>query len=208
MHALALPPAETREWTQLDDERLAEVARQASGSPALGELLRRFSVPVGQLVRRLAARSGFQEADCMDAQQEAVFWTMEAIRQFRTDDLARTHGCRFRTFLHRVVTVRFIDYFRRQRRRERRIGLGGQLGDGAETPDGAHVERTGHEWREMRQCLDRELDRLGDNARQLWALLVQGVALRQAAVELRISYDAAKRQRRHLLARLRVAVAG
>jgi RNA polymerase sigma factor (sigma-70 family) len=192
----------------LADESLVELARQPAGAPALDELLRRFSAPTSRLVRRLTVRLGFQDADRLDAQQEAVFWTMEAIRQYRTDDPARTRGCRFRSFLHRVVTARFIDYFRRQRRRERRIGLGGQLGDGAAPPDDAHMEPTGDEWREMRQCLDRELDRLGDNAQQLWALLVQGVSLRQAAVEIGISYDTAKRQRRHLLARLRVAVAG
>jgi RNA polymerase sigma factor (sigma-70 family) len=211
MHVLAPPPeAPESIWhgAQLEDESLVEFARQPAGGPALDELLRRFSTPTGRLVRRLAIRSGFQDADCMDVQQEAVFWTMEAIRQFRTDDVARTHGCRFRTFLHRVVTVRFIDYLRRQRHRQRRVALAACVGDGASPPDGSRSELSGHEMSEVRQHLEQELDRLGDAAQQLWALLVRGVSLRQAAVELGVSYDTAKRQRRHLLARLRVAVAG
>ena len=203
MHVLApLPEAPAGIWqgAHLDDESLVESARQPGGGPALDELLRRFTASTGRLVNRLAVRSGFQHADCMDAQQEAVFWILEAIRQYRADDQARTRSCRFRSFLHRVVTVRFIDYFRRLRRDR-------QLGRPASAAAPSAADANGPELTDLRTCVDRELDRLGPGARFLWRLLAQGVALRQAATKLGISYDMAKRQRRDLLARLRVALA-
>ncbi|HKB05609.1 MAG TPA: sigma-70 family RNA polymerase sigma factor [Gemmataceae bacterium] len=203
-----VPPRDTSHWARLDDEQLVVLAGEPSGAPAQDELLRRCSALTARLVYRLAARSGLQEADRMDAEQEAVFWTLEAMRHYRPGSPARTSGCRFRTFLYRVVTVRFIDYFRRQRHRERRIGLAARLGDGAARQDDTRADFSGHEWSEVRQRLDRELDRLGNPAQQLWRLLAQGMSLRGAAVELGISYDTAKRRRRHLLARLRVVVVG
>jgi RNA polymerase sigma factor (sigma-70 family) len=178
-----------------------ELARLPAGTPAVHELLRRFSDPTSRLVGRLAVRLGLQDADRLDAQQEAVFWTLEAIRQYRTDDPARARRCRFRSFLYRVVTARFIDYFRRQRRRERPVGARTSAADKASgAPDAADVI-------DVHTCVEQELDRLGPRAKRLWGLLVDGVSLRRAADELGISYDKAKRERRHLLVQLRIALA-
>jgi hypothetical protein len=60
---------------------------------------------------------------------------------------------------------------------------------------------------ELRALLERELERLDPSARRLWDLLVRGEPLRRAAVALAVSYDAVKRQRRKLLARLKSSLA-
>jgi FixJ family two-component response regulator len=54
--------------------------------------------------------------------------------------------------------------------------------------------------------LQRELDRLGGRARELWDLLVRGMRLREIAAALDLSYDAVKRQRRKLIAHLRACL--
>ena len=56
---------------------------------------------------------------------------------------------------------------------------------------------------ELMARLHQELDRLGGLARELWDLLVRGMRLREVAAALDLSYDAAKRQRRKLIAHLR-----
>ena len=56
---------------------------------------------------------------------------------------------------------------------------------------------------ELRARLERELDRLDPRARRRWDLLARGESLRRVAAALSISYDAAKRPRRELLARLK-----
>lgn len=55
-------------------------------------------------------------------------------------------------------------------------------------------------------CLHQELDRLGGRARELWDLLVTGMRVREIAAARDLSYDAAKRQRRKLLAHLRACL--
>jgi FixJ family two-component response regulator len=59
---------------------------------------------------------------------------------------------------------------------------------------------------ELMARLHQELDRLGGRARELWDLLVRGVGLREVAAALDLSYDAAKRQRRKLVAHLRACL--
>jgi FixJ family two-component response regulator len=48
---------------------------------------------------------------------------------------------------------------------------------------------------ELMARLNRELDRLGGRARELWDLLLRGTRLREIAAALDLSYDSAKRQR-------------
>jgi DNA-binding CsgD family transcriptional regulator len=59
---------------------------------------------------------------------------------------------------------------------------------------------------ELMARLHQELDRLGGRAHELWDLLVRGMRLREIAAALGLSYDAAKRQRRRLIAYLRSRV--
>ena len=61
---------------------------------------------------------------------------------------------------------------------------------------------------EAQARLRQELGRLGAADRELWDLLAEGIRLRQVAAALGISYDVAKRRRRNLLARLKLALTG
>jgi len=192
--------------TQFGDEQLVVLATECGYSAARDELLGRFRDSSSRLVRRLAARAGFQEADQQDVEQEAVFWLLEAIRSYRTTEHVRVGGCQFRSFLHRVLQARFIDALR-DRRRDHRHRDCPQSGPGCrvasavvasprESP-GRQAER-----RESRARLQQELDRLEPSAQTLWGLLSQGMPLRNVANELQMSYPAAKRRRRKLFAEL------
>jgi RNA polymerase sigma factor (sigma-70 family) len=204
------------DMSQFEDEPLVALAQECGSSLAHDELLRRCYTRTARLICRLAARTGLQDADCEDAQQEAILWTLEAIQHYRTEDHVKPQGCHFRSFLHRVLTARFIDFLRRQRRQKSRFPL---LGEGG--PEAADRTELGPpvvldafsdplaqmEQGERRARLERELDRLSPLARQLWDLLAQGLPLRGVAAALGISYDAAKRRQRKLLGGLKSSLA-
>src|SRR5262249_51940683 len=166
-----------------------------------------------RLIHQLAARTGLQEADRMDAQQDAVLWILEAIREYNTGQQVMPRGCRFRSFLYQVLLSRFVDLLRRQRRRQARVRLGGYPFGSLSSPPAPHHDgsragpeswggepQRGMERDELMARLHQELDRLGGLARELWDLLVRGMRLRDIAAALDLSYDAAKRQRRKLIA--------
>ena len=155
----------------------------------------------------------------MDAQQDAVLWILEAIREYNTGQRAMPRGCRFRTFLYRVLLSRFIDLLRRKRRRQARLRLGGDAFGSLRSPpapqrDGSPAgpgswggePQRGMERDELMARLQQELDRLGGRARALWDLLMRGMRLREIAATLDLSYDAVKRQRRKLIAHLRACL--
>jgi RNA polymerase sigma factor (sigma-70 family) len=196
--------------TQFEDEQLVILTTECDYRPARDELLRRCRDSSSRLVRRLAANAGFQEADQQDAEQEAVLWVLEAIRCYRTTEHVRVGGCRFRSFLHRVLQARFIDVLRDRRRDHHRLSCP-QSGRGCRlAPEmvasprdfpGRQAER-----HETRARLQEELDRLEPPARALWNLLSQGMPLRNVAHELQMSYPAAKRRRRKLFADLQTSL--
>jgi DNA-directed RNA polymerase specialized sigma24 family protein len=109
----------------LEDEQLVVLVQECGYVPARDELISRCNGLKDRLIRRRAARSGLQEADRMDAQQDAVLWILEAVREYNSGRQFMPRGCRFRTFLYRVLLSRFIDSLRRQRRRQARLRLGG-----------------------------------------------------------------------------------
>src|SRR5262245_47014240 len=106
------------DMARIEDEPLVVLAQECGYSLANDALLRRCSTQIRRLIRQLAARTGLQDADRQDAQQEAVLWTLEAIRRYRTEEHVKPQGCHFRSFLHRVLTGRFIDFLRHQRLRQ------------------------------------------------------------------------------------------
>ena len=108
----------------LEDEQLVVLAQECGYAPARDELIARCHGLKDRLIHRCASRSGLQEADRMDAQQDGVLWILEAIREYNTGQQVRPRGCRFRTFLYRVLLSRFSDLLRRQRRRQARLQLG------------------------------------------------------------------------------------
>jgi RNA polymerase sigma factor (sigma-70 family) len=128
-------------------------------------------------------------------------------------------GCRFRTFFYHVLLSRFIDFLRRQGRRQARVRLGGYTFASLSSPPASRRNgcsagpeswsgepQRGMERDELLARLHQELDRLGGRARELWDLLVRGMRLREIAAALGLSYDAAKRRRRSLIAHLRSRV--
>jgi RNA polymerase sigma factor (sigma-70 family) len=202
---------------RLEDEQLVVLVQECGYVPARDELISRCNGLKDRVIHRRAARSGLQEADRMDAQQDAVLWILEAIREYNTRQHVLPQGCRFRTFLYRVLLSRFVDLLRRQRRRQARLRVGGYTFGSLGSP--AALQRdgssTGHEGRgsepqrgmerdELMARLHHAVDRLGGHERELWELLVRGMRLREIAAAFHLSYDAVKRQRRKLIAHLSV----
>jgi RNA polymerase sigma factor (sigma-70 family) len=154
------------------------------------------------------ARFPWLAADLPDAQQNAVFAILEAIAGYHTLEVAKPRGCRFRTFLGRVVLARFGDFVRKLRRLQRpccglheageALAAGQGRRPGCRTSD--PVEALAR--REARARLQHALERLDEALRGLWRELADGKRLRQIARERGVSYDRLKRQRRRLLARL------
>jgi RNA polymerase sigma factor (sigma-70 family) len=209
------------DMARLEDEQLVVLHQDCGYVPARDELISRYIGLKDRLIHRRAARSGLQEADRMDAQQDAVLWILEAIREYNTGQQFLPRGCRFRTFFYHVLLSRFIDFLRRQRRRQARLRLceytfGSLSSPPAPQRDGSSAgpeswggePQRGMERDELMARLHQELDRLGGCARELWDLLVRGMRLRKIAAALDLSYDAAKRQRRKLIAHLRACLGG
>jgi len=115
--ALAYPP---RIASELDDRALVSAA-QAGDRAALDALLRRHHDRIHALCRRLAGN----EADALDATQEALIAIVRGLRRF--DGRAA-----FSTWAYRVTTNACLDELRRRRRRpapglpEERDDLGGR----------------------------------------------------------------------------------
>jgi RNA polymerase sigma factor (sigma-70 family) len=203
--------------TTLEDEPLVVLATECDYRPARDELIRRYLPLNERLIRRRTAHAGLQEADHDDAQQDATLWIVEAISRYRTEEHLKPGGCHFRSFLHRVLGARFTDFLRRRQRLRSHFSLFGTQADcpscqlrfvhGRSTQDPAGGELTNplraEEERELRARVREELGQLGEAARQLWELMVEGVPLRMIAVELNVSYDQVKRARRKLFAHLR-----
>jgi RNA polymerase sigma factor (sigma-70 family) len=198
----------------LEDEQLVTLVRESGHRPARDELLARTSRQRVNLVRRLARDTGLNEADRADALQEAVLWTLEAIQHYHGPPYATAGGCSFRSFLHRVISCRFIDFLRHRHRYLRHIVyIGGTLPAELDKffhpsrPGGSHPEANGHQHKfeegESNAQLQRQLDRLGVRTRRLWELLAQGASVVEVSAVLHISYDTAKRRRRKLIIQLR-----
>jgi RNA polymerase sigma factor (sigma-70 family) len=200
------PAAYDLDMTALDDEPLVVLAQECGYRPARDELICRCLGLVRQFIGHYASCHGLQEADAEDAEQDAVLWALEAIRRYRTDEFVKPGGCQFRSFLHRVVSSRLVDFSRRLQLRKHapREAVGAAC---ASRPQDEQ-EASPPEWleEETRASLDQALARLGKADRGLWDLLAVGTALRRAASALGLSYDAAKRRRRKLFARLRASL--
>src|SRR5262249_36304455 len=141
------------------------------------------------LIYQQAARSGLQDADRMDAEQDAVLWILEAIRAYDTGQQVKPRGCHFRSFLYHVLLLRFTDLLRLRGRRQARLRLGGYTfgSESLPSPPSATSPRQatpesfggdpehGMERDELMARVDKELDRLGGRARELWDLLMRGM---------------------------------
>jgi RNA polymerase sigma factor (sigma-70 family) len=200
--------------SRIGDEELVVLAQECGYLAAAHALIARHLSWVNGLIARKARHTRLGAADVEDARQEAVFWILEGIAGYHTLELARPKGCRFRTFLYRLVGYRFLDFARRIWRRRshldrqaRFVGPEAKLGTiritrrnrarlNQDNPASALIGQ------ENRRRLDSALDRLGEQARRLWDCLASGMSLRDIAREQGLSYPQAKRQRRQLLANL------
>jgi RNA polymerase sigma factor (sigma-70 family) len=202
------------------DAQLAALAQEPGQRAARDMLLKRSSRLRADLVGRLAREARLPATDQADAEQEAVLWTLEAIQHFHCQRGAHG-GCSFRSFLHRVIACRFIDFLRHRLRYHRHVVLvgatllsefDGPVGShrlGVPTPAAYATESESQQTVEEEELHDRirlELDRLDVRSRRLWGLMIRGASVAEIASVLHTSYDAAKRSRHKLLLRLRTAL--
>jgi RNA polymerase sigma factor (sigma-70 family) len=210
--AIENPQSEPRVWFDLDlavmdDEALVVLAKECEYGPARDELIIRYGSQTERLIRWMAQPHGFSHADVEDARQNAVFWMLEAVTKYNTDEIAKPHGCSFRSFVHRVLMARFKDFAKHLRRVERHYDRSADY----VVDDAAAGRQTGEltdpasiaEIHELLARLHETLASLDTDNRQLWQMLADGVSLREVASELSISYDAVKRRRRKLLGQLK-----
>ena len=118
----------------LEDEQLVALVQECGYVPARDELITRYNDRKNWFIHRRAARSGLQDADRMDAQQDAVLWILEAIRAYDTEQQVTPRACHFRSFLYHVLLSRFIDLLRRQGRRQARLRIDGYTFDSLSLP--------------------------------------------------------------------------
>jgi RNA polymerase sigma factor (sigma-70 family) len=200
--------------SRIGDEELVVLAQECGYQPAGHALIARFHPWVNGLIARKVRHTRLGAADMDDARQEAVFWMLEGITRYNTLELAQARGCRFRSFLYRLVASRFIDFARRIWRRERHLDRRAHFSGPEVEFDPVRLCRRNHTQlyqdnpasallgQENRMRLQSAIDRLGDQARRLWDCLASGMSLRDIAREQGLSYPQVKRQRRQLLAAL------
>jgi RNA polymerase sigma factor (sigma-70 family) len=196
--------AEARKYdldlSRMGDEALVILAQECAFRPATDELVLRHYERMSQLIA-LKAKRLWLAADLPDAQQNAVFAILEAIAGYHTLEAAKPRGCRFRTYLGRVVLARFGGFVRQLRRVRRHYcrlhEAGERLAAGRESDPVEALAR-----REAMARLSQALDGLDEALRGLWRELADGKKLPQIAREQGVSYDRVKRQRRRLLAQL------
>jgi RNA polymerase sigma factor (sigma-70 family) len=192
----------------VDDEALIVLANECDYSPARDEILLRYSPQTERLIQWLARSTQFGSTDIEDARQNAVFWTVEAISKFDTLQADRARRCSFYSFLYRVLVARFKDFSKQVRRLERRRRL---ASDGpGEEDSSSHLFRDPTdpamiaETQEAIQRLQAAVAELDEESQQIWQRLCEGNSLRETAAQLGLSYDAAKRRRRKLIATLKL----
>jgi len=163
------------------------------------------------LIVRMARQKQFTVSEIEDAQQEGVFWVIEAIQHYDAGEAGSESKASFSTFLFRVITFRFKDLVRRQRRVRvlsvliNAVRLDEQHGANQvsdtelATPDSDDPTQLA-QVRESTARLDWALAQLDENSFLLWRLLASGMRLRPIAEQLGISYEAARRRRRQLIA--------
>jgi RNA polymerase sigma factor (sigma-70 family) len=211
--------ARSSSLAHLSDERLVELAATQQSISARNVLIERYHEWLSEIILRLAQQTCLNQHDVEDARQETAFWCAEAIDRFDLAQLNSIHPCHFRTFLYHVVSLRFKDFLRRERRQLRSKVLS--------EPEAclfvkscSEAEKDGNSYFvpfattiiDPVQCAERResmrrlhailatLDRL---TRYLGESLCQGHSLRDTASMLGISYEKAKRKRRKMIEHLK-----
>ncbi len=194
------------DMAMMDDSALIVLAQECDYRPARDELIVRYANQRDRLIRWLASSTEFKIVDVEDACQNAVFWTVEAINKYDTEQIVKERGCSFYTFLNHVVVRRFKDYCKSLRRKERpydrtfdpQTPEAFSNSAGQPTNDPATIAES----QEAQTCLYAAIAQMDGQSCRIWELLVEGNNLREISVELGISYDAVKRRRRKLITHL------
>jgi DNA-directed RNA polymerase specialized sigma24 family protein len=180
------------------DEVLLLFAQQARSQPARDELTCRHWRRLKTGLARFAVRGRLSSWELDDAHQQTFFWIQEAIQAFDPGQLFLPQGSSFQTFLHRIVQLRFLDFWRSLNRRRKRFQL---TSEQDHWPNDALLEKPlaffGQE-EEPRLHLDKAVSLLDPQARALWNELRQGKRLRDLPQLLRVSYRTLKRRWRKL----------
>ena len=187
----------------MDDSVLVVLAQDCAYGAARNELILRYEGQRERLVSWLSRTTSFSPTDVEDARQNSVFWTVEAIKKYDTDQIAKNEGCSFFTFLNRVLVCRFKDYAKHLRRREQYIDRSSGYAADEGIPPAALCDDDDPaflaESQESISRLHAAIAQLDSESCRMWELLSEGNSLREIAEELVISYDAAKRRRRKLI---------
>jgi DNA-directed RNA polymerase specialized sigma24 family protein len=199
--------------SKMGDEELVVLAQECEFRPAVDELVLRYHEPIGRAIVHKARRTPLIAKDIEDARQNAFFALREAIAGYRTLEMVKPGGCRFRSYAGTVALARFWDFVKRIRRLHNRYRcLPGTPGEGPDEP------RPRSSWRHAsssaepvvgqqdQATLRQAVERLDGPARFLWQQLATGKKLRQIVRECGRSYNSLKHQKRKLLARLSAVV--
>jgi RNA polymerase sigma factor (sigma-70 family) len=208
-----MPQQEDQIWFDLnlavmEDEALVVLAKECEYAAARDELIVRYTSQTERLIGWLGHSNGMSRSDAEDARQSAVFWTIEAITKYDTNQIGKTGGCSFRSFVYRVLISRFKDFAKHLRRVECHYDRTAR--SGSDDPSAIDMDRklkdpaSIAEAQESIRRLQRTLTSLDEESARLWQLLADGNNLRQIATQLGMSYDAAKRRRRKLLDHLKL----
>jgi RNA polymerase sigma factor (sigma-70 family) len=207
-------PKDTEQvWFDLDlavmeDEALIVLAKECEFAPARDEMIVRYGSQTDRLIGWLSHSHGMTRSDAEDARQSAVFWAVEAINKYDTNQIGKPGGCSFRSFIYRVLIARFKDFAKHLRRVEGHYDRSARSADaegfGAECKFDPHDPATIAEARESIRRLHATLTSLDSESGRMWQLLSEGNNLRQIAASMGMSYDTAKRRRRKLIEQLKL----
>jgi RNA polymerase sigma factor (sigma-70 family) len=192
----------------MEDEALIVLAEECEYGPARDELIVRYDAQIDRLIGWMARSYRLTQADLEDARQNAVFWVVEAITKYDTEQIGKVRGCSFRSFVHRVLMSRFKDFTKHLRRVECRYDRSSECAveEFSETDANAEPEDPAEIVAEQESInrLQQTLSDLDSESGRLWQLLADGTSLRQIAATLDVSYDAIKRRRRKLIEQLKI----
>jgi RNA polymerase sigma factor (sigma-70 family) len=202
---------------KMGDEELVVLAQECEFRPAADELVLRYHEPIGRVIAHKARLTTLTARDVEDAQQNVFFALCEAIASYRTLEMAKPGGCRFRSYAGTVALARFWDFVKRVRRLQKRCHCRAELA-GRDPAEGIQRGSRLHALfvprqhcsdpteaaarQEALRALNQALQSLDHPMQALWQQLAAGQKLRQIAQERGLSYDALKRQRRTLLSKL------
>ncbi len=192
----------------MEDEALIVLAKECEYEPARDELILRYGSQTERLIGWLGHSHGISHTDVEDARQNAVFWVVEAIKKYDTNQIGKPRGCSFRSFVYRVLVARFKDYAKHLRRVEHHYDRTARCGEdeafASDIDCSLKNPATIVENRESMSRLHETLKDLDSESGRIWRLLAEGESLRQIAAQLGVSYDSAKRRRRKLIEHLKL----